>query len=77
MKESEEIMLIGEGVTKRTTENGKESDWKKRNEKNNRTRRKLERDGTEHRAGYCREKLLNRMNKNSEEKPEGKMKGRK
>ena len=38
-------MLIGGRVTKKTTENGKKSDWKRSKEKN-RTGRKLEGDGT-------------------------------
>ena len=45
-------MLIGGGVTKKKTENGKNNDWERRKEKN-RTGRKLEGDGTKPRTGHC------------------------
>ena len=57
-------MLIGEGETKKTTENDKKSDWERRKE--NRTGRKFEGDGTESWTGHCRENLSSRKkNENS------------
>ena len=48
-------MLIGGEVTKKRRQNGKKSDWERRNEKNRRG--KMEGGGIERRTGHCRENL--------------------